>query len=243
MPVALREAEVLWEGSLARGAGTLTSGSGALDRLAVTWASRTERPDGKTSPEELIAGAHASCFAMALALVLGENKTPPERLAVSAACTLDELAGVPRITTVELTVRAQVPGLEAAVLENMVGRAADLCPVSNALRGNVQIHVRSELAPTLEATPEPGEAAPANGSSARPPRGRDEAEIEDIVRALRGYGVLTRARLLDVCGAAHWPDSGGKRALAHAVSSGRVRQLGDDLYEAAEPPNDEDRAA
>jgi osmotically inducible protein OsmC len=77
MPVALREAEVIWKGPLASGTGTLTTGSHALDELAVTWASRTERPDGKTSPEELIAGAHASCFAMALALVLGDNKTPP----------------------------------------------------------------------------------------------------------------------------------------------------------------------
>ena len=147
MPLAVREAEILWEGPLARGAGTLTGGSGALDQLPVTWASRTERPDGRTSPEELIAGAHASCFAMALALVLGENKTPPERVAVSAACTLDELAGVPRITTIELAVRAQVPGLEAADLERMIERAGNLCPVSNALRGNVKIDVRSELSP------------------------------------------------------------------------------------------------
>src|SRR3954452_19385316 len=119
MPVAVRNAEIVWDGALARGAGTLTSGSGALDELPVTWASRTERPDGKTSPEELIAAAHASCFAMALALVLGENRTPPERLAVSAACTLDEVEGAPRITTVELTVRAEVPGLDAGVLERI----------------------------------------------------------------------------------------------------------------------------
>ena len=78
---------IVWDGALARGAGTLTSGSGALDELPVTWASRTERPDGKTSPEELIAAAHASCFAMALALVLGENDTPPDRVRISAACT------------------------------------------------------------------------------------------------------------------------------------------------------------
>jgi osmotically inducible protein OsmC len=237
MPVALREAEIIWEGPLARGAGTLTSGSGALEQLPVTWASRTERPDGKTSPEELIAGAHASCFAMALALVLDENKTPPERLAVSAACTLDEVEGAPRITTVELTVRAQVHGLEAAAFEQMVGQAADLCPVSNALRGNVEISVRSQLGPGAETTAERGESAPPAGSSSRSPDGRQEAEIEDIVGVLRGYGVLTRARLLDVCGAAHWTDSGAERALAHAVSSGRVRQLGDDLYEIAEPPS------
>jgi osmotically inducible protein OsmC len=159
MPIAIRDAEILWEGPLARGAGTLTTGSGALDQLAVTWASRTERPDGKTGPEELIAGAHASCFAMALALVLGENKTPPEVVAVSAACTLDEVEGSPRITTVELTVRAQVPGLDAAVFEQMVGRAADLCPVSNALSGNVEINVRSELAPSLGAASKPGGGA------------------------------------------------------------------------------------
>jgi osmotically inducible protein OsmC len=77
--------------------------------------------------------------------VLGENKTPPERLTVSAACTLDEVDGAPRITTVQLTVRAKVPGLDAAELERTVGLAADLCPVSNALRGNVEIGVRSEL--------------------------------------------------------------------------------------------------
>ena len=145
MPIAMREAEVRWEGPLASGTGTLTSGSSALDQLAVTWASRTERPDGRTSPEELIAGAHASCFAMALALVLGENKTPPERLTVSATCTLDEVDGAPRITNVQLTVRARVPGLDAAELERTVGLAADLCPVSNSLRGNVEIGVRSEL--------------------------------------------------------------------------------------------------
>jgi osmotically inducible protein OsmC len=152
MPIARREAEIVWKGPLARGTGTLTSGSGALDTLALTWASRTERADGKTSPEELIAAAHASCFAMALALVLGEDNSPPERVTVSAACTLDEVEGAPRITTVELTVRAQVPGLDAAALERMVGSAAALCPVSNALRGNVEINVRSELAAGAETT-------------------------------------------------------------------------------------------
>src|SRR3954471_10958078 len=145
MPVAVRNAEIVWDGALARGTGTLTSGSAALDQLAVTWASRTERPDGKTSPEELIAAAHASCFAMALALVLGENHTPPERLAVTAACTLDEVEGAPRITTVELSVRARVPSLDNEELGRNVAKAADLCPVSNALRGNVEITVHDEV--------------------------------------------------------------------------------------------------
>jgi osmotically inducible protein OsmC len=153
MPIARREAEIDWEGPLARGTGALTSGSGALDQLAVTWASRTERPDGKTSPEELIAAAHASCFAMALALVLGENKTPPDRVRVSAGCILDEVEGAPRITTVELAVRAEVPGLDATELERTVARAAALCPVSNALRRNVEVNMRSELVPGAETTP------------------------------------------------------------------------------------------
>ena len=76
---------------------------------------------------------------------------------------------------------------------------------------------------------------PPAGSSSTWPHSRQEAEVDDIVRALRGYGVLTRARLLDVCGATHWSDAGAKRALAHAVSSGRIKQLGDDLYEIADP--------
>ncbi|MGH2894892.1 MAG: OsmC family peroxiredoxin, partial [Solirubrobacteraceae bacterium] len=145
MPIATREAEIHWEGALATGNGTLSSGSGALEQLPVTWASRTERPDGKTSPEELIAAAHASCFAMALSLILGENHTPAERVAVSAECTLDEIGGAPQITTIELTIRARVPGLTQASFDDTVARAADLCPVSNALRGNVAIAVRSEL--------------------------------------------------------------------------------------------------
>jgi osmotically inducible protein OsmC len=243
MPIAKREAEIVWEGPLARGTGTLTSGSGALDQRAVTWASRTEGPEGKTSPEELIAAAHASCFAMAVALVLGEHETPPERVAVSAACTLGDVEGMPRITTVELTVRVQVPGLEAAVLKGIVGRAADLCPVSNALRGNVKVFVRSELAPSVETTHEPGESTPPARSSTPWPHSRREAEVERIVRALRGYGVLTRARLLDISGAAHWSDAGARRALADALSSGRIRQLGGDLYEIATPRSDEADAA
>ena len=144
MAIAQRTAGVVWEGTLARGVGALSTGSGALE-LPVTWASRTEPPDGKTSPEELIAAAHASCFAMALALILGENHTPPRRLTVTAVCTLDEVDGAPRITTIELTVRARVPRLDKAGLQRNVAEAADLCPVSNALRGNVAITLGDEL--------------------------------------------------------------------------------------------------
>jgi lipoyl-dependent peroxiredoxin len=143
MAIALRKAAVVWDGTLAGGTGALSSASGAFE-LPVTWASRTEQPHGKASPEELLAAAHASCFAMALALVLGENHAPPERLTVTAACTLDEVDGAPRITTVELAVRAQVPELDKAGLERNLASAAELCPVSNALRDNVDIIVRQE---------------------------------------------------------------------------------------------------
>ncbi len=81
----------------------------------------------------------------------------------------------------------------------------------------------------------PEDSVPASSSSPWP-HTRQEAETGDIVHALRSYGVLTRARLLDICGAAHWSDSGAERALAQAVSSGRIKRLGDDLYEIAEPP-------
>ena len=145
MPIATREAEIIWRGPLASGSGTMSSGSGALGALPVTWGARTERPDGKTSPEELIAAAHASCFAMALSLMLGENHTPPERLVVSAACTLDEVDGAPKLTSSELRIRARVDGIEAADFEEQIQRASELCPVSNALRGNVEISVHSEL--------------------------------------------------------------------------------------------------
>ena len=111
MTIAQRHAQVVWEGTLAGGAGTASSGSGAFE-LPVTWAARTERPDGKTSPEELIAAAHASCFAMALALVLGEDHVAPERLTVTAICTLDEVDGAPRIAASELTVLARAPSLD-----------------------------------------------------------------------------------------------------------------------------------
>jgi osmotically inducible protein OsmC len=77
--------------------------------------------------------------------VLGEARTPPEQLVVSAACTLDEVGGAPKVTTSRLNVRARVPGIEPAGFEQAVERAAALCPVSNALRGNVEISLQSEL--------------------------------------------------------------------------------------------------
>lgn len=145
MSIAERSTTTTWEGPLARGGGVLFEGSsGALDGLAVTWAARTEQPGGKTSPEELAAAAHSSCFAMALALKLGENKTPPERLNVESTVTLDEVDGLPTITTSRLTVRGRVPGLDAGAFATIVDEAAALCPVSRLFAG-ATISVDAEL--------------------------------------------------------------------------------------------------
>ena len=143
MATAERRAEVFWEGNLARGDGRFTVGSGAMDEQSVTWASRTERSDGKTSPEELIAAAHASCYAMALSNVLDEGGTPPERLQISAVCTFD--VDNVKVSSVDLDVRGQVPGLSAEDFQNAIEQANEGCPVSNALRGNVEIRVNASL--------------------------------------------------------------------------------------------------
>jgi lipoyl-dependent peroxiredoxin len=145
MPIATRNAVVTWDGSLARGSGVLSSGSHALQELPVTWAARTEAPEGKTSPEELIAAAHATCFTMALALVLGDAHTPPERLTTSADCVLAEVDRAPRITKLALRVRAHVASIDEAGFNDAVANAAALCPVSNALRGNVEISIDAAL--------------------------------------------------------------------------------------------------
>ena len=102
MPMAERSASTDWEGDLAHGKGTVKLDSGALGAFDVTWASRTERSDGKTSPEELIAAAHSSCFSMALAHGLSESGHPPEALNVSARVTLDQRDGAPTVTTYPL---------------------------------------------------------------------------------------------------------------------------------------------
>lgn len=136
MSIADRSVQTVWQGSLAGGSGKLNnSTSKALDGLDLTWASRTEQPGGKTSPEELIAAAHSSCFSMALSLKLGEHKVEPERLEVSATVSLNEVDGAPTITDSRLRVRARVSGLTAEQFARVVDEAAALCPVSRVLAG------------------------------------------------------------------------------------------------------------
>jgi osmotically inducible protein OsmC len=136
-----RTANTVWEGGLAKGQGTLAmQSSGVGGDLPVTWASRTERSDGKTSPEELIAAAHSSCYSMALSHALDQAGNPPERLDVTATVTFVPGEGV---TTSKLTVRARVPGIDQAGLDSAI-EATD-CPVSGALKGNVDISVDATL--------------------------------------------------------------------------------------------------
>ena len=135
MAIADRSAQSIWEGRLASGRGTITSGSGALGTLPVTWAARTEQPNGMTSPEELAAAAHSSCFSMALALRLGEHGATPERLQVTATVTLDEVDGRPTVVSSALRVRAQVPGMDDATFDSIVDEAAELCPISRLFAG------------------------------------------------------------------------------------------------------------
>ncbi len=144
MPMAERTATTRWEGDLAHGSGVLNGASGAFSELAVTWASRTQRSDGKTSPEELAAAAHASCFSMALANELTQAGNGPERLEVSAKVTLDQRDGSPTVTTSELTVSGRVPGIDQSAFEQAAEAAGANCPISRALAG-VEITVNATL--------------------------------------------------------------------------------------------------
>lgn len=143
MATAERRAEVVWEGDLPGGSGRFTVGSGAIDEQAVTWASRTEDSGGKTSPEELIAAAHGSCFAMALSNVLAQGGTPPERLEISAVCTFD--VDEVKVSSSTLDIRGYVPGMDVEDFQSAVEQAEQGCPVSNALRGNVEMRVNATL--------------------------------------------------------------------------------------------------
>jgi lipoyl-dependent peroxiredoxin len=144
MAMAERSATTAWEGDLPKGSGVLNGASGALKDLSVTWASRTQRSDGKTSPEELIAAAHSSCFSMALANELSQGGNDPEHLEVTAKVTLDQQDGAPTVTSSELTVTGRVPGIDQSAFEQAAATAGQNCPISRALAG-VKISVDASL--------------------------------------------------------------------------------------------------
>ena len=141
--MADRTASANWEGDLFEGSGTVSAvTSGLFTDAGVTWAARTEEPGGKTSPEELIAAAHAACFCMALSNELATRGHPPARLEVQATCTFTPGKGV---TTMALDVTAEIPGVDEAGFREGLDAAEQSCPVSNALRGNVDIQVDGRL--------------------------------------------------------------------------------------------------
>lgn len=141
---AERRASVTWNGDLMNGSGTIDAvGSGAFGPLDVTWAARSEEASGgKTSPEELIAAAHASCFSMALSGGLAKSGAPPERLRTSATVTFVPGTG---ITKIELEVRGSVPGLDADGFREAAEAAKAGCPVSKALAGVPEITLDASL--------------------------------------------------------------------------------------------------
>jgi len=137
---ATSSAKAVWEGDLAKGSGTASFDSGALPDVDVSWASRTERAAGKTSPEELLAAAHAACYCMGLSHELAE--TPPERLEASA--TIEFVPGE-GVKSSHIVVTGRVPGIDAARFEEAAQAAGEGCPISGALKGNVAISVDATL--------------------------------------------------------------------------------------------------
>ena len=143
-----RRARATWEGDLRSGSGRFDlESSGAIRGQEVTFASRFEQdPGGKTSPEELIAAAHATCFSMALASGLAQQGHPPTRLETSAVCSLDRTDAGFRITSIHLSVRGEVGGIDAEAFRAAAEEAEAGCPVSNALAESVEVTLEASLA-------------------------------------------------------------------------------------------------
>ncbi len=145
---AIRRADATWSGDLLSGSGTVTATtSKAFKDLPVSWAARTESSDGRTSPEELVAAAHAACFSMAFSNGLAKAGHAPERLKVSAEVTFDKEDAGWRVTESKLTVRGRVPGMSAEAFRDAAEAAKDGCPISQALKGNVKLSVEATLEP------------------------------------------------------------------------------------------------
>jgi osmotically inducible protein OsmC len=143
---ATRTATATWNGTLVDGSGTVTAGTSELFvDLPVSWSARTEAPGGLTSPEELLAAAHASCFSMALSGDLTRAGTPPDHLHVSASVTFDRVNEKWTVTRSQIDVMGVVPGLDEAGFDAAAQGAGQGCPISRALAGNVEITVSATL--------------------------------------------------------------------------------------------------
>jgi osmotically inducible protein OsmC len=135
-------ATTVWEGSLTEGRGMTSTASGAIPDVEVTWQARVERTADTTSPEELLAAAHASCYSMALSNGLAEGGNAPERLETTATVTFVPGEGV---KSSRIAVRGKVDGVDQAGFEQAAGEAGEGCPISGALKGNVEITVEATL--------------------------------------------------------------------------------------------------
>jgi osmotically inducible protein OsmC len=145
---AVRQARAVWNGDLATGSGEVSGvTSGKFNALPVSWGARTEAPQGKTSPEELLAAAHASCFSMALSAGLARGGTPPKKLEVSSKVTFDKVGADWTVVSSELEVTGVVPGIDQAAFAKAAEAAKDGCPISRALKNNVKLSVKATLAP------------------------------------------------------------------------------------------------
>lgn len=144
---AVRQATVSWSGDLPSGKGNVSgASSGAFKQLEVSWARRSEADaNGVTSPEELLAAAHASCYAMALSAGLGRAGTPPQSLNVSARVTFDRVGDGFKVTSSALEVTGKVPNIDDAGFQKAAEAAKDGCPISQALKGNVDLSVKATL--------------------------------------------------------------------------------------------------
>ena len=197
MNSAERRAQVTWKGTLAQGGGTLRLTSGAAPEMPVTWASRTARSEGKTSPEELIAGAHASCYAMAFSGDLGKAGTPPEKLDVTAVVTFEQADAGWHVASSRLEVRGVVPGIDQATFAAAAAAARDGCPVSQALRGNVEISVAATLEPGLPDGQPPRRNRPRRPAAPGSHRRRVDARRQLLVDLVETAGrALHQAQLL-----------------------------------------------
>jgi osmotically inducible protein OsmC len=141
-----RTANAVWEGDLMDGSGTVSTASGVVENATVKWSSRAEKADENTSPEELMAAAHATCVAMALAHALAQAGTPPQRLETEATATFDQADDGFRMTTMRLSIRGQVDGVDEETFRQAAEGAKEGCPVSKALEGNVDISLDASLA-------------------------------------------------------------------------------------------------
>jgi osmotically inducible protein OsmC len=148
MPTIERTAEITWEGNLARGAGALSAGSGAFSQLGYSLPTRIGQPEGKTSPEELLAAAHGGCLTMSLAGELSGNDTPPGRLEVTCRIVMDEVEGRGhQIVASHVDVVVAADGLDEDALRAHVAKADESCPFSELLRrAGADVHVSARLA-------------------------------------------------------------------------------------------------